>query len=87
MLAASFMFETNGPRVRMETSDGAVCIYDGKDAWISPSSARSSMSRFHLLTWPWFLCSAMKLQGEGVNLSTLGEGQHDGKAQGREVLG
>ena len=80
MLDASFVFETNGPRVRMETPDGAVCTFDGNDAWISPPSAATPMSRFHLLTWPWFLYCPMKLQGEGVKLSSLGQMHHDGTA-------
>ena len=50
-----FTFTINGVEARMDGSDGSFVIYDGSDAWLSPSTATSNNGRFHVLTWPWFI--------------------------------
>ncbi len=50
-----FTFAINGAEARMDGSDGTSVIYDGRDAWLSPSSAELNKGRFHVLTWPWFI--------------------------------
>ena len=70
-LALSFIMETNGPRVRMERSDGVVVVYDGETAWQWPADAEFPRARFHVLTWPWFLVMPFKLGGPGSQLELL----------------
>lgn len=76
---ANFIFETNGPKARMDMKDGTVVIFDGDEAYISPVSANPPGARFHVLTWPWFIVSPYKLRGEAINLSELGHHPLDGR--------
>ena len=63
---------TDTGKVRIETSTGHVMVYDGQTAWLSPSSARVPMVRFHLLTWPYFAAAPYKLDDPGSTLTPLG---------------
>jgi len=76
---ANFIFETNGPKARMDMKDGTVVIFDGEEAYVSPASADPPGARFHVLTWPWFIVSPYKLRGEAINLSELGHRPLDGR--------
>ncbi len=78
MFAGSMIYEPAGGRVRMETNDGAVLVFDGERAWLSPSSADVRSARFHLLTWPYFLAAPFKLRDPGAHLAPHGRRQLDG---------
>ena len=55
MLSGSMTYEIGRGRVRIETESGATLVFDGEQAWVSPSAAQVPMIRFQLLTWPYFL--------------------------------
>lgn len=64
----------DGARSRLErAADGAVLIFDGTAAWVSPADAEWPMARFHALTWPYFLAAPFKLADPGTHLEPLGE--------------
>lgn len=60
-------------RTRVELSSGPVVIWDGTDAWVSPSGAEFPEARFHALTWSYFLSVPTKLRDPGARVSPLGE--------------
>jgi hypothetical protein len=61
-------------RTRIErASDGAVLVFDGDTAWVSPAGAEWPMARFHSLTWAYFLAAPYKLDDPGTRLEPLGE--------------
>ncbi|MEM8867929.1 MAG: DUF6503 family protein [Verrucomicrobiota bacterium] len=65
----TFTFEAHGPRSRYDRRDGVSIIFDGETAWVSPADAVAPRGRFHVLTWPWFIFTPFKMQGEGITLS------------------
>lgn len=71
--SGKILFTTDTGRVRMETEDGALAIWDGKTAWVSPADHEMQGARFHLLTWPYFLAVPFKLQDPGTELVDLGQ--------------
>ncbi len=79
MLSGSMLHEPAGGRCRMELDSGEVLVFDGRRAWISPSSAEVPMARFHLLTWPYFLAVPFKLGDPGTHLTPHGRQQLDGE--------
>ena len=61
-------------RTRTErAADGAVLVFDGDTAWVSPADAEWPMARFHALTWPYFAAAPFKLADPGSHLGPLGE--------------
>ena len=78
MLEGVMLYDPAGGRVRIERTDGTVLIFDGGQAWISPSSAEAPMARFHLLTWPYFMAAPYKLRDPGTRLTPFGRHQIDG---------
>ena len=69
MISGSMVYDHHQGRVRMETGAGAVLVFDGATAWVSPASATVPMARFQLLTWPYFLAAPFKLQDPGSHLA------------------
>lgn len=59
-------------RTRLEIASGAVAIWDGEDAWVSPGAAEFPEARFHALTWPYFLSAPMKLRDPGARVGPSG---------------
>jgi hypothetical protein len=59
-------------RTRIENASGAVAIWDGNNAWVSPGAAEFPEARFHALTWPYFLSAPMKLRDPGARVEPLG---------------
>ena len=74
-----FTFEAHGPRARYDYGDDQSVIFDGKMAYLSPETAVDKNSRFHVLTWPWFIMSPFKVKGEGITLSEVGPRPVNGK--------
>lgn len=74
MLQGVFTFDMPVGKSRIETADGAVMVFDGKDAWVAPADAPvpPGMTRFHLLTWPYFVAAPFKLADPGTHLDDAG---------------
>ena len=67
-------FTPDAARTRTErAADGAVLVFDGTTAWVSPADAEWPMARFHALTWPYFAAAPFKLADPGTHLEPLGE--------------
>ncbi len=73
VMQATFLFETKGPKARMDVKGGPVVVYDGEEAWITPGQAKMPRARFHVLTWPWFLVTPFKMSDAGVTMASAGE--------------
>lgn len=78
----TFTFQAHGPKARYDMSDGTVVVFDGETAWVTPAEKADPMKRFHVLTWPWFLMSPFKIEGEGIKLSDM----KPHEIQGREYI-
>lgn len=72
LLEGTMLFDTPVGKARMELEDGTLMVFDGQDAWVSPSDSPLKDARFHLLTWPYFLAAPMKLRDPGSHLAVLG---------------
>lgn len=72
ILNGTLSFETNGGRTRLDLDSGVI-VFDGKTVFVSPASATIPRSRFHSLTWSWFLAAPFKIAGTGTNLSSFKE--------------
>ncbi|MEO0511144.1 MAG: hypothetical protein AAF065_14945 [Verrucomicrobiota bacterium] len=78
IVEGTFTFEAHGPRSRYDRADGVSIIFDGETAWVTPADAKAPMGRFHVLTWPWFVFTPFKMQGEGITLSGHARDEVDG---------
>ncbi len=74
MLQGTMTFDTPVGKSRIETTDGAVMVFDGHDAWVTPIDAPipPGMARFHLLTWPYFIAAPFKLADPGTHIDDAG---------------
>ena len=74
MLKGVMIFDTPVGKSRIEAEDGTVMVLDGKDAWVTPTDAPvpPGMSRFHLLTWPYFVAAPFKLADPGTQIADAG---------------
>jgi hypothetical protein len=73
ILEGRMLSTTSMSRTRLDLASGAVAIWDGETAWVSPPDAAIEQARFHVLTWPYFLSAPMKLQDPGTRLEPLGQ--------------
>lgn len=73
LLEGTLTTAPDAARTRIERADGAVLVFDGETAWVSPAGAEWPMARFHSLTWPYFLAAPYKLDDPGTRLEPLGE--------------
>lgn len=75
MLQGTMTFDTPVGKSRIETTDGAVMVFDGHDAWVTPIDAPipPGMARFHLLTWPYFIAAPFKLEDPGTHIDDAGQ--------------
>ena len=71
VLEGTMLFNTPVGKSRIELEDGTLMVFDGQDAWVSPSDTPMEGARFHLLTWPYFLAAPMKLRDPGSHLAIL----------------
>ncbi len=67
------LLHTDMSASRLDLADNSVAVYDGKDAWVSPSESAFKNARFHALTWPYFLSAPMKLRDAGAQLQPIGD--------------
>lgn len=67
---AKTIYEIGSERVRIETVDGVVMVWDGEDAYVSPADAEwpGPPARFHLRTWTYFFAAPFKLRDPGAHL-------------------
>ncbi len=57
---------------RIEDQSGAVIVFDGERAWITPAQNDFTKPRFEALTWPYFLAASFKLDDPGTRLQASG---------------
>lgn len=72
VIDGKMMTDTPVGKTRFELEDGTVLVFDGQDAWTSPADSKFRGTRFHVLTWPYFLAAAMKLDDPGAHLEPMG---------------
>lgn len=78
ILDAVFIYSPHQGKTRMELANGAVAVFDGEKAWITPADTKLPYgARFHLLTWPYFLAAPFKLNDPGSTLSPWTHGDHN----------
>lgn len=74
-------------KTRIELEGGAVAVWDGERAWVSPPSVEMPPgARFHVLTWPYFLAAPMKLRDPGSHLEPRGEQPWGGETYDTALL-
>ena len=85
-LEGSMEFAPHANLSRIETADGTIMVFDGQRAWISPAEATSPMTRFHLLTWPYFIAAPFKLLDSGTHRTSEPPATYDGEQHYRFTL-
>lgn len=65
-LDADISMTTNSEKVRLDRSDGSSLIYNGKEVYLTPSTARESGARFDIFTWQYFFALPFKLTDPGT---------------------
>lgn len=65
-LNGTFTMRTNSTKIKYESEDGKIIIYDGKDVFLSPKDADMKSARFDILTWPYFMAMPFKLTDPGT---------------------
>lgn len=85
-LKGRMIAETSIGRVRIETEDSLLLVWDGEKAWLSPDTSSFQGARFHLKTWPYFLAAPMKLDDPGTMWQTIGDAPLMGKNYNRKKL-
>lgn len=73
LIQGQMITDTPVGQTRFELEDGTVLVFDGEMAWTSPADSAFQGTRFHVLTWPYFLAAAMKLDDPGTHLKSLGQ--------------
>lgn len=72
MLTGTMLTTPDGGTIRFELEDGTVLVWDGETAWTAPADSPFQGTRFHVLTWPYFLLAPLKLDDPGARLEDLG---------------
>ncbi|MEO1087612.1 MAG: hypothetical protein AAFY88_25540, partial [Acidobacteriota bacterium] len=73
MITGKMLTDTPVGKTRFDLTDGTTLIFDGDTAWKAPADSPFQGTRFHVLTWPYFVAAAMKLDDPGTHLEDLGE--------------
>lgn len=79
LIDGTLHYDLAGGRSRLELEGGAVLVFDGKQAWVSPADADAPMARFHLRTWPYFIAAPFKLRDPGARVQSDELRSLDGK--------
>lgn len=74
------LMRPNAARVRVTRDDGAVAVFDGDAAWVTPASANWDSARFDVLAWAYLLALPHKLNDYGVRLEPVGQKEFQGKS-------
>jgi len=77
-IGGTVTMKTDMSRTRIDLNDGTTMIWDGETAWASPAEAATPMTRFAVLTWPWFIAAPFKMRDPGSEIESLGTQQHRG---------
>ncbi len=81
MIDGHMISDTPVGQTRFELADGTVLVFNGQDAFTAPADSKFQGTRFHVLTWPYFLAAPMKLDDPGAHLEHLGKRPfRDGKS-------
>ncbi len=72
-LETTMIFTPSTGMVRLTLADGTDIIFNGRTAWVSPDTAQvpGPPARFHVLTWPYFVAAAYKLNDPGTHLESV----------------
>lgn len=73
------VFKTDLSASRIELADGTVLVFDGQDAWVSPSVSDFQRARWHLRAWPYLMALPAKLRDHGTRLEPMGQRDLRGK--------
>jgi len=65
-LEGTVTMTTNSAKVRLDKSDGTSIIYDGKQVYITPDTAKVDGARFDIFTWQYFFAMPFKLTDPGT---------------------
>ena len=65
-LQATVTAQTNSGKVKLQTSNGAILIFDGKDVYLNSDPNGYKRARFDVLTWHYFFFAPFKLRDKGV---------------------
>ena len=79
VIDGTLLTRTDTSGVRIELKNGAVAVWDGEEAWVTPSAEAFRGARFHVLTWPYFVAVPMKLQDPGTHVAVLGQKSLNGE--------
>jgi hypothetical protein len=58
---AHFTCDLKTGRARMQLADESILVFDGRDAWVHPSTAPVKDARHHLLFWPFMITLPLRL--------------------------
>ncbi|MEM6793677.1 MAG: hypothetical protein AAF725_06815, partial [Acidobacteriota bacterium] len=72
MIDGRLTMDTPGGKTRFDLKDGTVLVFDGEQAYKAPASSAFQGTRFHVLTWSYFLAAPMKLDDAGSSFEELG---------------
>ncbi|PVW16351.1 DUF6503 family protein [Marixanthomonas spongiae] len=70
-LNGKFTMRTNSSKIKFESEEGNIIIYDGEDVFISPVDATPQSARFDIFTWPYFMALPFKLTDTGTVLGPV----------------
>ena len=73
------LFKTDLSASRIELADGTVLVFDGQDAWVSPSVSDFQRARWHLRAWPYLIALPAKLRDHGTRLEPMDQRDLQGK--------
>ena len=73
MIDGTMITTPNSSHVRFGLEDGTQLLWDGSEAWTYPADSGFQGTRFHVLTWPYFLLAPIKLRDPGTHLEGLGD--------------
>lgn len=59
-------YDIRGKRSRLDLKNGAILVFDGEQAWVTPADAPFERARYHLQIWPFFFAAAFRMQEPGM---------------------
>lgn len=65
-LQATVTSQTNSGKVKLQTANGAVVLFDGKDFYLNSDPNGYKRARFDVMTWQYFFFAPFKLRDKGV---------------------
>jgi hypothetical protein len=65
-LQATVTTLSSSGKVKMQTSNGGIVLFDGKDFYLNSDPNGYKRARFDIMTWQYFFCVPFKLRDKGV---------------------